>query len=71
MKRYDRAVQCLKWVAKFNGRKVEDSIFNDYIKHHGEKMNVKQKVDTQEDTFMGMFKTPRLRRFTLTLLLKS
>lgn len=34
-------------------------------------MNVKQKVDTQEDTFMGMFKTPRLRRFTLTLLLKS
>lgn len=67
-KRYDRAVQCLKWVAKFNGRKVEDSVFDEFVK---QKMNEEQNEVTQEDTFMGMFRTPRLRRFTLTLLLKS
>ncbi|XP_062124990.1 LOW QUALITY PROTEIN: organic cation transporter-like protein [Drosophila sulfurigaster albostrigata] len=69
--RYDRAVQCLKWVAKFNGRQVEDSVFDEFIKHYRDKANEEQKLTTHEDTFMGMFRTPRLRRFTLTLLLKS
>lgn len=70
-KRYDRAVQCLKWVAKFNGRQVEDSVFDEFVKHYREKMNEARQHTTHEDTFMGMFRTPRLRRFTLTLLLKS
>ncbi|KAL7728418.1 hypothetical protein ACLKA6_005177 [Drosophila palustris] len=70
-KRYDRAVQCLKWVAKFNGRQVEDSVFDEFVKQHREKVNEQRKLTTHEDTFMGMFRTPRLRRFTFTLLLKS
>ncbi|XP_030556274.1 organic cation transporter-like protein [Drosophila novamexicana] len=70
-KKYDRAVKCLKWVAKFNGRQVEDSVFDEFVKHYREKMNEERKLNSNEDTFMGMFRTPRLRRFTLTLLLKS
>ncbi|XP_068152101.1 organic cation transporter protein-like [Drosophila tropicalis] len=70
-KKYDRAVDCLKKVAKFNGRKVEDSVFDEFVKHYREKMNEEEKITKQVDTFMGMFRTPRLRRFTLTLLLKS
>ncbi|XP_034486603.1 organic cation transporter protein-like isoform X2 [Drosophila innubila] len=70
-KKYDRAVQCLKWVAKFNGRQVEDSVFAEFIKHYREKVNEEQKLTTHEDTFMGMFRTPRLRRFTFTLIIKS
>ncbi|KAH8406671.1 hypothetical protein KR222_002334 [Zaprionus bogoriensis] len=69
--RYDRAVQCLKWVAKFNGRQVEDSVFEGFVKHYREKMSEQRKLTAHEDTFMGMFRTPRLRRITLTLLLKS
>ncbi|EDW83825.1 uncharacterized protein Dwil_GK13818 [Drosophila willistoni] len=70
-KKYDRAVDCLKKVAKFNGRKVEDSVFDEFVKHYRDKMNEEEKITKQVDTFMGMFRTPRLRRFTLTLLLKS
>ncbi|XP_030374216.1 organic cation transporter-like protein [Scaptodrosophila lebanonensis] len=69
--KYDRAVKCLKRVAKFNGRQVEDSVFDEFVKHYREKANEEQKLCPQEDTFMGMFRTPRLRRFTLTLLIKS
>ncbi|EDV98605.1 organic cation transporter-like protein [Drosophila grimshawi] len=69
--RYDEAVKSLKWVARFNGRQVEDSVFDEFVKHYREKMNEQQKLTNHEDTFMGMFRTPRLRRFTLTLLLKS
>ncbi|KAH8406670.1 hypothetical protein KR222_002331 [Zaprionus bogoriensis] len=69
--RYDRAVQCLKWVAKFNGRQVDDSVFDEFVKHYREKLNEERKLTAHGDTFMGMFRTPRLRRFTLTLLIKS
>ncbi|ALC47463.1 CG16727 [Drosophila busckii] len=68
--RYDDAVKSLKWVAKFNGRKVEDSEYDEFVKHYRQKLNQEQKQN-KEDTFMGMFRTPRLRRFTLTLLIKS
>ncbi|EDW38545.1 GL12662 [Drosophila persimilis] len=70
-KKYDEAVACLKRVAKFNGRQVEDSVFDEFVKHYREKMNQQAQVNKQRDTFLGMFRTPRLRRFTLTLLLKS
>ncbi|XP_023178031.2 organic cation transporter-like protein [Drosophila hydei] len=69
--RYDRAVQCLKWVAKFNGRQVEDSVFSKFISYYREKMKDELKPTTDEDTFLGMFRTPNLRRCTLCLLLKS
>ncbi|EDW68104.1 organic cation transporter protein [Drosophila virilis] len=70
-KKYDRAVKCLKWVAKFNGRQVEDSVFYEFVKHYSEKITEHQKLTTYEDTFMGMFRTPHLRRCTLSLLFKS
>ncbi|KRG01218.1 uncharacterized protein Dmoj_GI23107, isoform C [Drosophila mojavensis] len=70
-KRYERAVQCLKWVAKFNGRQVEDSVFDEFVKYYREKGNEELKLTSDEDTFMGMFRTPHLRRCTLSLLLKS
>ncbi|KMZ02621.1 organic cation transporter-like protein [Drosophila simulans] len=70
-KKYDKAVACLKKVAKFNGRQVEDSVFDEFVKHYREKMNEESKLNKQMDTFLGMFKTPRLRRFTTTLLVKS
>ncbi|XP_017084688.2 organic cation transporter-like protein [Drosophila eugracilis] len=70
-KKYEKAVTCLKKVAKFNGRQVEDSVFDEFVKYYNERTQQEKKIKGQEDTFLGMFMTPRLRRFTLTLLLKS
>lgn len=70
-KKYDEAVACLKRVAKFNGCKVEESVFDEFVKYYREKEQEVTKMGDQEDTFLGMFLTPRMRRFTLTLLLKS
>ncbi|EDV43372.1 uncharacterized protein Dana_GF16555 [Drosophila ananassae] len=70
-KKYDEAVACLKRVAKFNGCKVEESVFDEFVKYYREKELEVTKMGDQEDTFLGMFLTPRMRRFTLTLLLKS
>ncbi|KAH8248131.1 hypothetical protein KR038_002364 [Drosophila bunnanda] len=70
-RKYDEAVSCLKRVAKFNGRHVEDSVFDEFVKHYHQRAEEVQGVSIQEDNFFAMFMTPRLRRFTLTLLLKS
>ncbi|KAH8344075.1 hypothetical protein KR084_004038 [Drosophila pseudotakahashii] len=67
--KFDKAVSNLKSVAKFNGRQVEDSVFEEFIKHYREKLNSSQ--NKSKDTFMGMLRTPRLRKFTLMLLIKS
>ncbi|KAH8369233.1 hypothetical protein KR009_005045 [Drosophila setifemur] len=70
-KKYDQAVACLKKVAKFNGRQVEESVFDEFIKYYSERALEESKLRDREDTFLAMFRTPRLRRFTLTLLMKS
>ncbi|XP_017007301.2 organic cation transporter protein-like [Drosophila takahashii] len=67
--KFDKAVSNLKSVAKFNGRQVEDSVFDEFINHYREKLNNSQ--NKSSDTFMGMLRTPRLRKFTLILLVKS
>ncbi|EDV48476.1 organic cation transporter protein [Drosophila erecta] len=67
--KFDKAVSNLKSVAKFNGRQVEDSVFDEFIKHYREKLNSGQKKSA--DTFMGMLRTSRLRKFTIILLIKS
>ncbi|KAH8292338.1 hypothetical protein KR054_008536 [Drosophila jambulina] len=67
--KFDKAVSSLRSIAKFNGRHVEDSVFDEFIKHYREKLNTAQK--TSSDTFMGMLRTPRLRKFTIILLIKS
>ncbi|ALC46998.1 CG7333 [Drosophila busckii] len=69
--RYDDAVKSLKWVAKFNGRKLQEAELKQFVQHYFDKHNQEQKSKYHADTFMGMFRTPRLRRFTLTLMLKS
>ncbi|XP_017060687.1 organic cation transporter-like protein [Drosophila ficusphila] len=70
-KKYGEAVSCLKKVAKFNGRQVEESVFDEFVKFYRKRAHQESKLNSQEDTFLAMFITPRLRRFTLTLLLKS
>ncbi|EDV43369.1 uncharacterized protein Dana_GF16558 [Drosophila ananassae] len=67
--KFDKAVNNLKRIAKFNGRQVEDSVFDEFIKHYREKL--KSVEIKSSDTFMGMLRTPRLRKFTIILLIKS
>ncbi|EDV48477.1 uncharacterized protein Dere_GG23384 [Drosophila erecta] len=67
--KFDKAVRSLRGVAKFNGREVNDSVFDEFVKHYREKLNSLQ--DKSSDTFMGMLRTPRLRKFTIILLIKS
>ncbi|XP_017085169.2 organic cation transporter protein-like [Drosophila eugracilis] len=66
--KFDKAVKNLKSVAKFNRRQVDDSVFDEFIKHYREKLNSSQ--EKSSDTFMGL-RTPRLRKFTIILLVKS
>ncbi|XP_067614339.1 organic cation transporter-like protein [Eurosta solidaginis] len=70
-RRYDRAVKCLKRVAKFNGRVVEEEVFKKFVSFYEEKAAIDAKFNPNKDTFLGMFSTPRLRKFTIILLLKS
>ncbi|XP_073819672.1 organic cation transporter-like protein [Musca autumnalis] len=70
-KKYDRAVKCLKRVAKFNGRKVEESVFEEFVAYYKHKIEIEEEKMKNNDTFWGMFKTPRLRKFTIILLIKS
>lgn len=69
-KRYDKAVVCLKRVAKFNGRQVEEQVFEEFVKYYRQKIEVEDEKLKNNDTFWGMFKTPRLRKFTIILLIK-
>ncbi|XP_017060832.1 organic cation transporter-like protein [Drosophila ficusphila] len=67
--KFDKAVNNLRSIAKFNGRQVEDSVFDEFIKHYRDKLNSSEKKNS--DTFVGMLKTPRMRKFTIILLIKS
>ncbi|XP_037816721.1 organic cation transporter-like protein isoform X2 [Lucilia sericata] len=68
--KYDLAVKCLKRVAKFNGRQVEEKVFDEFVEYYKQKALEEQKLKNS-DTFWGMFRTPRLRKFTIILLIKS
>ncbi|XP_067614388.1 organic cation transporter-like protein isoform X2 [Eurosta solidaginis] len=68
---YKGAVRCLKRVAKFNNRKVEESVFDEFISHYEEKMASQKKETKEKDTFIRLFRTPRLRKFIIVLLIKS
>ncbi|XP_067629208.1 organic cation transporter protein-like isoform X2 [Eurosta solidaginis] len=69
-KRYDRAVNCLKHVAKFNRRAVTEDVFIQFRSYYEQKLAEEAKLNTNKDTFWGMFRTPRLRKFIIILLLK-
>lgn len=66
--KYDKAVACLKRVAKINRRQIDDSAYAQFI----EDCKVSQKnMQTSKPNILGLFKTPRLRRNTLILFFKS
>ncbi|XP_053969883.1 organic cation transporter-like protein [Anastrepha ludens] len=70
-KRYARAIKCLKYVAKLNKREVSDEVFDEFKAYYQNKQNEERKLKTNKDTFWGMFRTPRLRKFTIIMVLKS
>uniref|UniRef100_A0A0K8WDX1 Organic cation transporter-like protein n=1 Tax=Bactrocera latifrons TaxID=174628 RepID=A0A0K8WDX1_BACLA len=69
--RYERAVKCLKRVAKINKRDVKDEVFEEFVAYYQEKVADERKLKITKDTFWGMFRTPRLRKFTTIMVLKS
>lgn len=68
-KKYDGAIKCLRRVAKFNKREVDESVFNQFEEYY--KQKAEKEVNKSADSFMGMFKTPRMRNVTIILLIKS
>ncbi|KNC25677.1 Organic cation transporter protein [Lucilia cuprina] len=67
----DGAIQRLKRVAKFNGRKVSLTEFEEFRKYC-EKQRQKQGGDDQKHSnLIDMFRTPRMRKHTLILFFKS
>uniref|UniRef100_A0A0K8USX2 Organic cation transporter protein n=1 Tax=Bactrocera latifrons TaxID=174628 RepID=A0A0K8USX2_BACLA len=68
---YDRAVKCLKHVAKINKREVKDEVFDEFIAHYKQKTSEELTKKADKDTFWGMFRTPRLRKFAIMMLLKN
>lgn len=68
-KKYDKAVKCLKRVAKINKREVDESVFKQFEEFYRQK--AEKDVNKSADNFMGMFKTPRMRMVTIILLIKS
>ncbi|XP_067614336.1 organic cation transporter protein-like [Eurosta solidaginis] len=69
--RYDKAVKCLKHVAKVNKRVVDDKVFEEFKTYYQNKDFEEKKLQKKKDTFCGLFRTPRLRKFTIIMLLKS
>lgn len=65
--RFEDAVKSLKKVARINGRKVEDEVFKEFQDFYRKDIDAKEK----KDNFIGMFKTPRLRKLTFILFFKS
>jgi len=65
--KYEKAVICLKRVAKINGRRVEESAFEEFI----EECKFSQQNQKASPHLFDLFKTPRLRRNTLILFFKS
>ncbi|KAH8344138.1 hypothetical protein KR084_005024 [Drosophila pseudotakahashii] len=65
--KYDRAVICLKRVAKINGRQVEERAYEEFV----EECKFSQQNQKASPHLLDLFKTPRLRRNTLILFFKS
>lgn len=67
----DGAIKRLKRVARFNGRKVSLTEFEEFRKYC-EKQHQKQGGDDQKHSnLIDMFRTPRMRKHTLILFFKS
>ncbi|XP_073837962.1 organic cation transporter-like protein [Musca autumnalis] len=68
--KYVQAVECLRRVAKINGKTVDDAAFGEFIEEckRSQMLQPKAKV---EPNLLGLFASPRLRRNTLILFFKS
>lgn len=68
--KYSQAVECLKRVAKINGKVVDDAVFGEFIEEC-KRSQMQQPKGKVEPNLLGLFATPRLRRNTLILFFKS
>lgn len=68
-KKYDEAIKCLKRVARMNKREVEESVFKEFEEFYRHK--AEKEATKSADSFIGMFKTPRMRMVTIILFIKS
>ncbi|XP_058979338.1 organic cation transporter protein isoform X2 [Musca domestica] len=68
--KYSQAVECLKRVAKINGKVVDDAVFGEFIEEC-KRSQMQQPKGKVEPNLLGLFSTPRLRRNTLILFFKS
>lgn len=67
----DGAIKRLKWVAKFNGRRVTQTQFDEFRKHCQKQHEKNGGDDQKRATLVDMFRTPRMRKHTLILFFKS
>ncbi|XP_032597713.1 organic cation transporter protein isoform X2 [Drosophila grimshawi] len=65
--KYDRAVDCLRRMAKINGRQIDESVYVQFV----EQCKRRQLTPKTTPNMLDLFKTPRLRRNTLILFFKS
>ncbi|KAH8315085.1 hypothetical protein KR059_007246 [Drosophila kikkawai] len=65
--KYDQAVVCLKRVAQINGRRVEESAYEEFV----EECKFSQQNQKASPHLLHLFKTSRLRRNTFILFFKS
>lgn len=68
--KYDCAVDCLKRVAKINGKVVDDSVYHEFVEEC-KRSQMQHSNNKVEPNLLGLFATPRLRRNTLILFFKS
>ncbi|XP_064549861.1 organic cation transporter-like protein isoform X2 [Drosophila montana] len=65
--KYDKAMTCLKRVAKINGRQLDDSVYAQFIAD----CKLSQQNTKTTPNLLDLFKTTRLRRNTFILFFKS
>ncbi|EDW68103.1 organic cation transporter-like protein [Drosophila virilis] len=65
--KYDKAMACLKRVAKINGRQLDDSVYAQFIAD----CKLSQQNTKTTPNLLDLFKTTRLRRNTFILFFKS
>lgn len=66
-KKYEKAVECLRAVARVNGKTVDEQVYEEFKAKCIQSMEAQSKAENM----MGLFRTPRLRRNTLILFFKS
>jgi len=71
--RHERAIKCLKTVAKRNHRHVDDTDFQDFINHYRGKADEEAKLNENRnvETFFHLFRTTRRRIKTIILIIES